>query len=199
MNIRKIIGLVAITIVVAAVGSVAALGGKFPGIDLQSRDNVTNAIKANDYNAWQAAMSAQITQDNFNTLVQRYQNMSQRYENMSENQGTMFSGRQALNAEMIQAIKDGNYDAWKTAVVNSKSPLVSKITNEDEFKILVQLYQAKQDGNITKVMELSEQLGLPGGFEPRGFPDFNPGMNMSNNSRPPGDGHRMHAPFGREG
>jgi hypothetical protein len=136
---------------------------------------------------------------------------------MSENQGTMFSGRQALNAELIQAIKDGNYDAWKTAVVNSKSPLVSKITNEDEFKILVQLYQAKQDGNITKVNELSEQLGLPGGFELRGFPDFNPGMNMSNNSRPPsfpdfdsgmnmgnnsrppGDGHRMHAPFGREG
>ena len=75
----------------------------------------------------------------------------------------MFSARQAMNAEMIQAIKDGNYDAWKTAALNSKSPLVSKITTEDQFKILVQLNQAKQDGNYTKVNELSQQLGLPAG------------------------------------
>jgi len=163
MNRKKIFGLLAITIVVATIGSVAAYGGKFPGIDPQSRDNITNAIKANDYNAWQAAMSAQITQDNFNKLVQRYQTMSQRHGNMSEKQGTTFSGRQALNAQMIQAIKDGNYDAWKTAAVNSNSPLVSKITNEDQFNILVQLYQAKQDGNYTKVKDLSQQLGLPAG------------------------------------
>jgi len=133
------------------------------GMDPQSRDNITNAIKANDYNAWKAAMSAQWTQDNFNKLVQRSQTMFQMHGNMSEKQGTMFSGRQAMSAEMIQAIKDGNYDAWKTAVVNSKSPLVSKITNEDQFKILVQLYQAKQDGNYTKVKDLSQQLGLPTG------------------------------------
>ena len=47
-------------------------------------DNITNAIKANDFNAWEDAMSAQITQDNFNKLVQRYQTMSQRHGNMSE-------------------------------------------------------------------------------------------------------------------
>lgn len=88
--------MLAITIVVASIGSVAAYGGKFPGIDPQSRDKITNAIKANDYNAWKDAMSAQLT--------------------------------------------------------------------EDEFKILVQLHQAKQEGNYTKVRELSEQLGLPGGF-----------------------------------
>ena len=152
MNRKKILGMLAITIVVAAIGSVAAFGGKFSGIDPQSRDNITNAIKANDYNAWQAAMSAQLTQDNFNKLVQRYQTMSQKHGNMTEKKGTMSYGRQALSAEMIQALKDGNYDAWKTAAVNSNSPLVSKITNEDQFKILVQLYQAKQDGNNTKVM-----------------------------------------------
>jgi hypothetical protein len=170
MNRRNVFGLLAITIVVASIGTVAAFGGNFSridpqflGIDPQIRDNITNAIKANDYNAWKEAMSAQLTEDNFNKLVQRYQTMSQRHENMSEKQGTMFSGRQALSAEMIQAIKDGDYDAWKTAAVNSKSPLVSKITNEDEFKILVQLYQAKQDGNYTKVKELSQQLGLPAG------------------------------------
>ena len=71
------------------------------------------------------------------------------------------SGKQALNPEMIQASKDGNYDAWKTAAVNSKYPMVSKITNVDQFNILVQLYQAKQDGINTKVKELSQQLGYP--------------------------------------
>lgn len=163
MNRKKILGMLAITIVVATIGSVAAYGGKFPGFDPQSRDNITNAIKANDFNAWKEAMSAQLTEDNFNKLVQRYQTMSQKHGNMSEKQGTMFSGRQVLNAGMIQALKDGNYEAWKTAIVNSKSPLVSKITNADQFNILVQLYRAKQDGNYTKVKELSQQLGLPAG------------------------------------
>ena len=163
--------MLAITIVVAAIGSVAAFGGKFTGIDPQSRDNITNAIKANNYSAWQAAMSAQITQDNFNNLVQRYQAMSQRHENMSQwrgnmskTQGPMYSGIQALNAGMIQAIKDNSYTEWNAAVVNSTSGLVSKITNESQFNTFVQLYQAKQDGNNTKVLELSQQLGLPAGY-----------------------------------
>jgi hypothetical protein len=164
LNRKKLLGMLAITIVVASIGSVAAFGGKLLGIDPQNRDEITNAIKANDYNAWQAAMSTQLTQDNFNKLVQRYQTMSQMHGNMSENNGTKFSGRQALSAEMIQAIKDGNYDAWKSAVVNSNSTLVSKITNEDQFKTLVQIYQAKQDGNYTKVKELNQQLGLPTGI-----------------------------------
>ena len=169
MNRKKLFGFLAITIVVAAIGSVAAFGEKFPGIDSQSRNNITNAIKANDFNSWKAAMTAQLTQAKFDKLVQSYQTMSQRranmsqwYGNMSNPQGTMLSG-QAMNAGMIQAIKDVNYDAWKTAVVNSTSPLVYKVTNEDQFKILVQLYQAKQDGNNTKVMELSQHLGLPAG------------------------------------
>jgi hypothetical protein len=143
LNRKKLFGLLAITIVVASIGTVAAYRGKLQGIDLQGTNNITNAIKANDFNAWKEAMTAQLTADNFNKLVQRYQTMSKRHGNMSEKQGTTFSGRQSLNAGMIQALKDGNYDAWKTAVVNSTSPLVSKITNETEFKILVQLYQAK--------------------------------------------------------
>jgi hypothetical protein len=161
MNKKTIFGLLAIFIVVASIGSVAAFGEKLSGMDVAARDNIINAIKANNFTAWKEAMSAQLTEDNFNKLVQRCQTMSQ-HENMSEMQRTMFSGRQALNAEMNTAIKEGNYTAWKTAAVDSKSPLVSKITNEDQFKILVQLYQAKQDGNYTEVKELSQQLGLPG-------------------------------------
>jgi hypothetical protein len=170
MNRKKILGMLAITIVVAAIGSVAAFGGKFTGIDPQSRDNITNAIKANNYSAWQAAMSAQLTPENFNKIVQNYQTMSQRHGNMSqwrgnmtEKQGTMYAGKQALNAGMIQAIKDNSYPEWTAAILNSTSPLVSKINNETQFNTLVALYQAKQDGNNTQVMALSQQLGLSAG------------------------------------
>lgn len=100
-------------------------------------------------------MSARLTEENFNKLVERHEATSQRHENMSE--------RRALNEEMNQAIKDGNYEAWKKAAENSKSPMISKILDEEDFKIRVQLHQAKQDGDYAKVKELSEQLGLPGG------------------------------------
>lgn len=162
MNRRKVFGLLAIMVVVASIGSVAAFGGKFFGMDTESGNAIVSAIKAKDFNAWKKAITDQLTEDNFNKLVEQQAAMSQRHETMSEKRGAMYSGIRALNEEMNTAIKEENYTAWKTTVVNSKSPLASKITNEDEFKILVQLYQAKQDGNYTKVNELSEQLGLPG-------------------------------------
>ena len=162
MNRRKVFGLLAIIVVVASIGSVAAFGGKYFGMDPESGNAIVNAIKAKDFNAWKEAITAQLTEENFNKLVEQQAAMSQRHEKMSEKRGAIV-GIQALNEDMNKAIKDGNYDAWKTASVNSKSPLVSKITNEDEFKILVQLYKAKQDADYTKVKELSQQLGLPAG------------------------------------
>ncbi len=175
MNKRNVFGLLGIIAIVASIGTVAALGGKIPLINPQEQDKILNAIKANDFNAWKDAMSAQLTKENFDKIVQRYQSMSQKQGNLSANRGSMFHGNQTLNAELIQAIKDGNYDAWKKAAADSKSPLVSKITTDDQFKLLVQLYQAKQDGNYAKVNELSQQLGLPMGL-----------------SR-----HKMHGYFGR--
>jgi len=72
-----------------------------------------------------------------------------------------FSGMDAAGrGEIFDAIKAKDFSAWKEAA--SKSPMISKIDNEDDFKILVQLHQAKKDGDYTKVKELSEQLGLPG-------------------------------------
>ncbi len=162
MNKKTIFGLLAIFIVVASIGSVAAFGEKLSGMDVAARDNIINAIKANNFTAWKEAMSAQLTEDNFNKLVQRCQTMSQRHGNMSGKQGVMSSEKLALNQEMNQAIKDGSYDAWKTAAEKSNSPMISKIIDEDHFKTLVQLYQAKQDGNYTEVKKLSQQLGLPG-------------------------------------
>lgn len=166
---------------VASLGVAQAFGGNLFGMGSESRDAIENAIKAKDYNTWKEAMAAELTEENFNKLVERQETMSE---------------RQVQREAMENAIQEGDYEAWKKAAENS-SVNSSMILDEDHFNNLVQLNQAKQDENYTKVRELSEELGLPGGFEPHGFPDFNPGMNMSNNSRPLGSGHRMHAPFGR--
>ena len=147
-------------------------------MDTNSQNNITNAIKANDYTAWKEAMSAQLTQENFNKLVQRAKTLSQRHGNMSEKQGGMSSEKLALNQEMNQAIKDANYSAWKTAAEKSNSSMISKITDVDHFNTLVQLYQAKQDGNYTKVKELSAQLGLTGGSGKHKMPGFGRGRNI---------------------
>ncbi len=74
MNNKTILGILAIMIVVASIGSVSAFGGRFFGMNPKSQNNITNAIKANDYTAWKEAMSAQLTQENFNKLVQRAAN-----------------------------------------------------------------------------------------------------------------------------
>lgn len=169
MNNKTIPGILAIMIVVVSIGAVSAYGGKFIGMNPESQDNIVNAIKANNYTAWKEAMSAQLTEENFNKLVQRAQTMSQRHGNMSE--------KLALNQEMNQAIKDGNYNAWKTAAQKANSPMISRIDTQDKFNMLVQLYQAKQDGNSTKVKELSAQLGLTGGFGRHHMSGFGRGRN----------------------
>jgi hypothetical protein len=155
MKRKSILGLLALIILIGSIGASQAFGGNFFGMDSGTRDVVVNAIKAKDYNAWKEAMSAQLTEENFNKLVERH-------ELMSEKRTAMSSERGAFNEQMVQAIEEGDYGAWKEAAVNT--PMISKIKNEDDFKILVQLHQAKQEGDFEKVKELSEQLDLPGEF-----------------------------------
>lgn len=163
MTRKRMFGLLAIIVVVASIGSVAAFGGKFSILDPQGQDNIVNAIKAKDFTAWKNAMSAQLTEENFNKLVERQEATAQRHLDMSEKRA-MHSGTWAFNEEMNQAIIDGNYDAWKTAAEKANSIMISKIDTQDKFNLLVQLYQAKQDGNYAKVKELSTQLGLTAEF-----------------------------------
>ena len=79
---------------------------------------------------------------------------------------------------MTRAVKDGNYDAWKAAAQTANSPMISKIDTQDKFNMLVQLYQARQDANYTKVKELSTQLGLTGGSGKHKMPGFGRGRNI---------------------
>lgn len=160
MNRNRIFGVLAIFIVVASIATVSAFQGKFSGMDTAGRGEILNAIKAKDFNVWKELMSARLTEENFNKLVERQQVMSERHENMSEKRGIMSSERGAFNEQIVQAIENGDYKAWKEAALNT--PMISKIDNEDKFNILVQIHQAKKAGDFEKVKDLSEQLGLPG-------------------------------------
>lgn len=142
----KRIGMLAIFIVVASIATVSAFHGKFPGMDAAGGGEILNAIKTNDFNAWKEAMSARLTEENFNKLVERQQVMSQKHEDILQKRGAMSSERGAFNEQMVQAIEKGDYNAWKEAAVNT--PMISKILDEEDFKILVQLHQAKKDGNF---------------------------------------------------
>ena len=144
---RIIFGTLALMVVVASIGSISAFGGKFFGIDSESREKIAEAIETNDYNAWKEAMSAQLTEENFNMLVKRHKAI---YE------------ERAQRETMEQALEEGDYEAWKEAVGN-QSVTHDKILDEDDFERLVQLHQARQDRECEPMGNLTEKPGFPGG------------------------------------
>jgi len=134
-------------LLVFSIGAVSAFGGRFLGMDTESREDMMNAIEAKDYDAWKEANSDRMTEENFNERVARHEARSEMRE---------------LREDKIQAIEAEDYEAFKIAAENW--PMLSQIENEDDFGLLVQLHQAKMDGDDETVEELREQLGLPGGF-----------------------------------
>lgn len=134
-------------LLVFSIGAVSAFGGKFIGMDPESREDMVNAIEAKDYNAWKAAKSDRLTEENFNERVARHEARSEMREHREDK---------------IQAIEAGDYEAFKVAAENW--PMLSNIQNEGDFELLVQLHQAKQDGDYETVEQLREQLGMLGGF-----------------------------------
>ena len=147
MKRTKFFGVLALMIIVASLGTVSAFGGHFFGMDPESREDIVNAVEANDYGAWKEAMSNRLTEENFNMLVERHEQMSEMREQRED---------------MKLAIEAGDYEAFEVAAKDW--PMLSNIQNEDDFEILVQLHQAKLDGDYETVEELREQLGLLDGF-----------------------------------
>ena len=153
MKRTKFFGVLALMIIVASLGTVSAFGGNFFGMDPGSREDMVNAIEINNYNAWKAAKSDRLTEENFNGCVERHEARSVMREHKEDRR---------------QAIEAGDYKAFKVAAENW--PVLSIIQNEDDFLTLVQLHQAKLDGDYETVEELREQLGLPGRFGKHNMP-----------------------------
>ena len=144
----SILSVLAVMVLVFSIGAASAFRGNFFGMDPdESREEIVNAIEAKDYNGWKTAMSDRLTEENFNELVERHEARSEMREQREVK---------------IQAIEAGDYEAFKVAAENW--PMLSNIQDEGDFELLVQLHQAKQDGDYETVKELSEQLDLSGRF-----------------------------------
>jgi hypothetical protein len=61
-----------------------------------------NAIENRDFEAWKNLMQSQLTEENFNVLVERHQEME---ENMGENQ--------QLREQIREAMQSGDYETAK--------------------------------------------------------------------------------------
>lgn len=109
-----------------------------------------NAIEAN----WQS-YKASITQDKFNQMSQQYNNRS-----------TQISTMQANKKAVDQAIQDGNYQEWVTAItaLNKKSSFADKIT-ADNFATYVKMYQAEQSKDWTSAKQYAQDLGIQTGMQ----------------------------------
>ena len=115
------------------------------------REQVIDAIEANDYDAWETAWENYITEENFNRVVEKYNNFLERMEHRQE---------------IKQAIEDNDYEAWVDAVNDAGIELPFEM-NEDNFELVVELHEAMQDHDMERVKELREQLGLPKPKKPR--------------------------------
>ena len=147
MKRTKFFGVLALVIIIAALGTASAFGGNLFRMDPGNREDIVNAIEANDYEVWKETMSDQLTKENFQMLVERHEQMS---------------GMREQREAMKLAIEAEDYEAFQVAAENW--PMSLDIQDEGDFEILVRLHQAKLDRDYETVEKLREQLGLPGGF-----------------------------------
>ena len=150
----SILSILAVMLLVFSIGAVSAYEGKFFGMDPESREDRVNAIEAKDFDARNAAKSDRMTEGNFNDRLDRQEARSAMHEAKSD--------MRELREDKKQAIEAGDYEAFKLAAKDW--PMLSQIENEGDFELLVQLHQAKMDGDDETVEKLREQLGMLGGF-----------------------------------
>ncbi len=148
-NKAPLIGVIALVLVgIVAAGAFAMQFGR--GNGSMGNDAVRQAILDGDYAAYTTAMEGSkrtaMNEDDFNVLVQHYQDMTaQRQEKQQQ--------RDAMQA----AIDSKDYNAWKAAVdsMDPKPLVAEKILNEDDFNTLVQMHEA-----LTTAHDLATKLGL---------------------------------------
>jgi len=139
MKNKTIFGLFALAMLVVSIGAVSAFRWG-------NSEQVKQALDSKDFGSWKQAMSEQLTEENFNQMAERHGKMVERH---------------AAKQEMREALEAGDFEAWKAAVENM--PRKQEVSEED-FNVMVQMHQARQDGDFDKAMELREELGFKPGF-----------------------------------
>jgi hypothetical protein len=151
-----LIGLMLVGIVAAAAGTSAFGMGFWQSTD--DKQAIQTAIANNDYATWKDLMEQQLTQDNFNQLVQRHQQMSD---------------RQQTQMDIRNAIETSDYEAYVAAVekIATTEPI-----SEVDFNKLVEIYNAQKSGDYATAKQLRQELGVNITGMPMDFGEFGRGF-----------------------
>lgn len=136
--------------IVAASGAVSAFGrGASEGCNKDSiiiRDNpdAIDAAENGDFESWKIAVIDSLTEENFEEFVQRH------------NQMLAIRLRQEQRDDIRQAIDSNDYDAWKEAMQKLNA---SMDLNETVFQNMVDIHNARKDGNFSAAKEMRGEFG----------------------------------------
>ncbi len=145
MRKTPLLGLMALLVVgLVSVGAFAMPFGK-------GNTEIRDAIEAGDFEAWKSAITSSLTEERFNKAVEMHQKMVERRAETQEK----FSAVQ-------DAIESSDYQAWLEAIgEHPRAEKLAGLITEENFATFAEMYQARQAGDLEKVKELAEELGLP--------------------------------------
>lgn len=147
---KMLIGLLALLTIglVASSSAVLAFGfGKGRMGDVESYDAVRDAIENNDYEAWIEAMNSQLSEEVFNSHVERH---NERIAWAEEN-GIDLDAQRTAHDAMREAIDSNDYEAYLEAVAalekatGKESP---RSLDEEDFEKLVEMHEARESGDF---------------------------------------------------
>lgn len=162
------------------VGIVAAAGASAMGWmqgNNEDRDEIRQAIEDNDFDSWKTLHQERLTEENFNEIVERHESRE-------------------LCRESHEAVRDAidneDYEAYLEAVSSyDDCPYEMPELTEDDFNILTQIHDAREEGNFDLAHELMEDLDVDMPFG-NGQGMMRQGMNqMQKGMRNIGQGMRM--------
>ena len=164
----KKIGMMALFMIglVLMVGAVSAYGW-------HKSESVKEAIENKDFDAWKSAMMEDLTEERFDQIVERHENMPEGKEGMMRGEGKGKHGMQGMqgkNADpaVKEALEAGDFEAWKSAHENMDRQPPFEMT-EANFNLMLEMHESMESGDFEKVGEIRDELGLGARHKQGGF------------------------------
>jgi DNA-binding MarR family transcriptional regulator len=156
---------------------------------MQHMEEMKAVVESGNYEAFQALiaeigrtppMLENINADNFHLLGELHQakqdgdfdrvkelaeELGIERPNMGQHKGQFKKRMQNIDPEKREAVRaaveSGDYDAWYALITeDGRTPPILENVNADNFHLLMDLHQAKQDKNMERAKELADELGF---------------------------------------
>jgi hypothetical protein len=117
----------------------------FGGFGFGNKEEINNALENNDFDAWKTAMTQQLTEENFNKMVERHQKRAEFREHKEE---------------IHAAIEAGDYETWSSLI--EETPMADKfdVITAENFDLFAEMHNARLDGDHETAQEIADSLGL---------------------------------------